>query len=1235
MAMAGAAAFEVEKPALCIKEMTIKGFKTYRDETFLEPFSPHHNVIVGRNGSGKSNFFFAIRFVLSDAFSTLRADERAKFLHEGAGQAVMSAYVEIVFDNSDSRIPLDAPEVRLRRTIGLKKDEYFLDSKHVNKGEVHNLLESAGFSRSNPYYIVQQGKITSLASASDSARLTLLKEVAGTSVYDERRRESVRILEDTQSKRERVAEVLEDIETRLSELEEEKDELREYQTLDRDHRTIEYTIASKELDVTRKTLEELEGNRVRESEKSQLAHRDHQMDAQGIEEMEAEMAECMADVRAIDGEVRTIEEDSREQVKRRATLELDIADLEAELGDDGARRSGAEGELKQLEADIAAKRAELEERILPGYKRVLAEEEGFRRDMAECERRQSELLAKQSRGTHFSSSAERDAHLNEKIASANEMLEAKRTQLTRASEEALQIEAALTETRADLVERQEAVAARRKLIDDANREFQELKSRRDALQNDRNQLRRRDADDERRTNNARQVVSDRERELLTTTSKSVSQGLESVRAIVSDPSNGIIGVHGPLIELITVQKQFEVPADITGGSALFNIVVDTDQVASDILRIMNTQKLPGRVTFLPLNKLRPKSYKYPASSDELVPLVETMNFDKKYQKAVDQIFGRTLVCRNLSVASRYSKQEGFDGITLEGDKVARKGALTGGYIDRGKNKINIQKRINEARETLDTALDGHDKLMTQMAEVDQEVTVVLGEIEKVGSRREQVRTALSHLRDDIARLQDKIKADTETLASRERTCANLSAEVSQLEAGIESLQAELGTDLNSQLETGEQEALNDISDTKQQTSAQILACIEERVQLEAEKDGLESELNDNLLKKHKNLTEELERLTAADGALLLESKREELSALSTGVIDAKDRLDRLVKEKEEATKRAAELTEALEEERAKSLEAQTTLEKAEKKMEKILNKRRILLQKQEETMRRIRDLGSLPADATDKYKDKTEAQLYKKLKSVKGKLKKYSHVNKKALDQYVNFSEQRDALLGRQQDQEKGDAAIHRLIEVLDNQKDEAIQLTFKQVAKYFGEVFKELVPQGHASLIMQRRAEQPADGDMEQESETEEDQENESGNVSVGRRSVKTRVEQFTGVSIRVNFTGRGEDTTVLQQLSGGQRTLVALTLIFAIQKCDPAPFYLFDEIDQALDAAHRASVAAMIYKRSRTAQYITTTFRPELLVNCDKVYGVSFADKVSRIDVVTKDDAVEFLEQLEEEQH
>lgn len=176
----------------------------------------------------------------------------------------------------------------------------------------------------------------------------------------------------------------------------------------------------------------------------------------------------------------------------------------------------------------------------------------------------------------------------------------------------------------------------------------------------------------------------------------------------------------------------------------------------------------------------------------------------------------------------------------------------------------------------------------------------------------------------------------------------------------------------------------------------------------------------------------------------------------------------------------------------------------------------------------------------------------------------------------------------------------------LEMRKVEAIQNTFKQVATNFTKVFKKLVPHGSGHLVL-RTSKNHDDirGD---------------GEVSTS--------DDFTGIGIRVSFTGSDSEMREMNQLSGGQKSLVALALIFAIQKCDPAPFYLFDEIDQALDAQHRKAVADMIHELSDNAQFITTTFRPELLEKAHKFYGVRFRNKVSHVDCVTREVARDFVE-------
>lgn len=225
-------------------------------------------------------------------------------------------------------------------------------------------------------------------------------------------------------------------------------------------------------------------------------------------------------------------------------------------------------------------------------------------------------------------------------------------------------------------------------------------------------------------------------------------------------------------------------------------------------------------------------------------------------------------------------------------------------------------------------------------------------------------------------------------------------------------------------------------------------------------------------------------------------------------------------------------------------------------------------------------------------------------------LKQYSHVNKKAFEQYSNFTRQREQLEKRRADLDSSQKSIRGLIEVLDQRKDEAIERTFKQVSKEFAQIFSRLVPAGKGRLVIQRKS----DADQRDE---ESDSEREAG------------VENYSGVSIRVSFNSKHDEQQRIQQLSGGQKSLCALALVFAIQQCDPAPFYLFDEIDANLDAQYRTAVADLLKQISQGGQFICTTFRPEMVHVAEKCYGVTYSgNKTSRIDEVDREAALGFVD-------
>ncbi|KAF8316702.1 RecF/RecN/SMC N terminal domain-containing protein [Cantharellus anzutake] len=398
-----------------IKTLTIHGFKSYRDQTAIEPFSPSHNVVVGRNGSGKSNFFSAIRFVLSDAYTSMSREERGSLLHEGVSvTTTLSAYVEIIFDNSDNRFPTGKDEVILRRTIGLKKDEYSLDKKSATKADVMNLLESAGFSRSNPYYIVPQGRITSLTNAKDHERLALLKEVAGTNVYENRRAESLKLMEETESKRSKIKESLTFIEERLQELEEEKEELKEYQEKDKERRCLEYAMYQRELGEVGQMLEEIEINRRKEIDDSNEKRNEFAAREKEIEVLKDRISSLESSLSVLALSKHGLTNEMQDLLKARTELECIIEDL-GQAGQKGAaRKKGLKRELNEVEKQISGVETELME-VVPEWEDRVAKEKEARASLDRAQASLDTLYAKQGRISRFKSRTERDMFLRNEI----------------------------------------------------------------------------------------------------------------------------------------------------------------------------------------------------------------------------------------------------------------------------------------------------------------------------------------------------------------------------------------------------------------------------------------------------------------------------------------------------------------------------------------------------------------------------------------------------------------------------------------------------------------------------------------------------------------------------------------------------------------------------------------------------------------------------------------------------
>ena len=396
----------------------------------------------------------------------------------------MSAFVEIIFDNSDDRFPTGKPELILRRTIGMKKDEYSLDRKNATKSDVMNLLESAGFSRSNPYYIVPQGRVTALTNMKDNERLNLLKEVAGTQVYEARRTESLKIMNETNNKREKIDELLVYIKERLSELEDEKEELRDYQEKDKDRRCLQYTIDQREQVAIANELDNLDDQRQGGVDDTDENTERFIQGEKEITEINAQISELKQQVEFFKVDKRQLEDERREKAKVRAKIELEVKSLSDGQSTAQQARAHYKSELDKVQASIREHEEELAE-ATPQYLERLQQEEAIRTELNSAEDARSGLYAKQGRNSRFRNKRERDDWLREAInGSYNDLSKVKAVRVQTA-EDMAELETDIANTEAEISELREQLNSRGDNIEAIQKDIQEGKTLRDRLMDER------------------------------------------------------------------------------------------------------------------------------------------------------------------------------------------------------------------------------------------------------------------------------------------------------------------------------------------------------------------------------------------------------------------------------------------------------------------------------------------------------------------------------------------------------------------------------------------------------------------------------------------------------------------------------------------------------------------------------------------------------------------------------
>lgn len=913
----------------------------------------------------------------------------------------MSAYVEIVFDNSDFRFPTQKAEFILRRTIGLKKDEYSIDRKTVSKSEINAMMEAAGFAKSNPYYIVPQGRVSVLCNSKEEERLQLLKEVAGTRVYEQKREESEKIMKETENKRQKIEELLKYINERLSELEEEKEELRQYYDLEKKKKHYEYTIHNRELNALKTEMEEIEEEVQDVKPLSGKAGKMRAEAAGKLESIEREIDELETAKKRLEAEDGQLNDDEEELFKKKKRLELsknETAEEQGELQKLEKQFEQEENDEKKLNDMLQKLQNDKEYLSLKDKKAVLEKEvksAAKRRDIVY--KLKSENITNASRFK---------AYMDQEITKTSELKAEIEASKKEASGKSLELLKSLkrSETAIEITENK---------MNESKKALREMKQNENALL-----LKRKDCWNRESELRGRMAAARNEYQSLLSkleVDKSIIKAIEFIKSMFS--SKRVRGkVYGCVYELIDFQKEYEVVVERIVNKNLFNIVVDTDDTVVELIDLMKQNRIFSRLTFIPVKRLSVPnemdvdvSKSQAGASQERVmvkDLIKVSNPEIENKDALlKHLFNKYCLVSDLGKHRSFLLQNDLNGVNLDGDLLDRKGGMTGGYVDYKKRLFSVLSKMNKI----------------SLPKIEQELAEVLHELESVESELNVVRNAQLVKNKEFEEIKMKLikfkqeedQVPVEMSSSVDDLFENVEIEIQELSkllgAGFKSIEQHVDmapinsklVDINNKLLTFEKKILK----------------LNNEIQLLHEKHVLTS----GLLKKLSTKLEKPEGLvmSASDVSAELSTVQKRRQEIAAEVSIIGENLKQLSEKHDELLQLAQQ--------------EELTLLEEEKKLDKYLSKKNSLLQKIQEASQKIRDLGNIPPTSEDDedLEKLTSSKIIKMLHGVNKNLKKFAHVNKKAYEQYNQFTKQRDDLNARKNELDESSKVKLKLKEII------------------------------------------------------------------------------------------------------------------------------------------------------------------------------------------------------------
>ncbi len=1156
-----------------INRITIHGFKSFAHRSDI-PFDNKYNCILGPNGSGKSNVGDAICFVLGRlSAKSMRAEKSSHLIFNGGKnkKAATNAYVEVAFDNSSQIFPQPDKEIVVNRTI--TKDGgsiYRLNGKKCTRTDI---IDTLGAARINPdgYNIILQGDINRFVDMSPVERRGIIEQISDVSAYEEKKHKTILELNKVEEKLNEAGIIMQERKTHLKELKKDRDQALKFKEVKGkidSYKATQIHLLMKDKEAAKEKID------AQVSKHQELINKSEKE----VNELKQKIQDNKKKIDQINQEIERHGE--KEQLK----IHREVEELKVSLAKDKTRVSTLKDEINKIQ--------QRKEQFLREIKELESKSVSFKEGRKEL---QQGVVQKKKEMEDLDKSIS-EFKKKHKIESSQDMdkeIEELDKNIEKKQEEVQQIRQKQQEflREKDRLEFQiEGIEERIKKVKEVTQQNQaqikELQQKKSDFKSSTlrlNQCLDQDSGFASQISNARKNLIDlqEQKAKLQSKSRSIQADLASNRALsaIIENKKKFKGVFGTISELGQVNRKYSAALESAAGGRMQNIVVEDDKTAAECIRYLKENKL-GSASFIPLNKIRSqeisqedkKLAKLPGAHDFALNLV---SFKSQFEKAFAYVFGNTLVVENIDTTLKIGVGR-LKMVTLDGDATESSGVMRGGFLAR-RATAGFQEK--DTLEELERAEAEEGKLQSIIANV---------ELKREANEKEIsfLRNKKSELEGDIIKMEKTLHLDTSDLDASAEVKKELANKLKEVESSLGNIQKDI-TNINKELadsKTRKQNLRSEINELRNpRLLAQLSAFEESKQKSREELLHLENEFKNSSAQEEQLVLPEIEKIKE----ILKQHEKEgtqfqvEIKKLSEKI----DSEDKILEEKEKASKDFYSTYRELFNQREKfSHEANRWETESESMRDKSREQEReinlVSLQNAEikAKLAGLQEEMSRYPEATI-LENKSLTELQGEIARIELTLAQMSAVNMKALEIYEQVEQEYNKLVEKKDSLDKEKVDILTLMNEIETKKKEHFMVTFGQANDNFQRIFSNLFKKGKAYLELEN-----PDNPFE------------------------------AGLSVRVKLTGnRFMD---IKSLSGGEKTLTALSFIFSIQEYQPASFYILDEIDAALDKHNSETLAKLIRSYSDRAQYIVISHNDSIISEADTLFGVSMNEEgVSKI--------------------